>query len=222
MKNKSSFAHHTIWFRLIVIPLIILVLGATSCDLIFPKSGQNLNKFIESYWGIDVSSPMQISLMIMGMKKVGNTEAFNGLTAYSHCRSELYQERGNKLLGKGDSAGARAAYDQAFNWATDDTPHRASDKAGIYYQYANTYKYDADFQTTAGGQASYYRAAGQNVLKAATLEPDPAIKAFYYRDASRHLAAGGDTKTGKTAYEQAVKLDPKNPNLADLDKIFNK
>jgi tetratricopeptide (TPR) repeat protein len=222
MKSKLSCAHRTIWFRVMIISLIILVLGATSCDLIFPKSGQNLNKFIESYWGIDVTSPMQISLMIMGMKKVGNTEAFNGLTGYSHCRSELYQERGNTLLSKGDSAGARAAYNQAFLWAQDDTPHRASDKAGIYYQYANTYKYDADYQTTAGGQASYYRAAGQNTLKAAKLEPDPVIKAFYYRDAARHLAAGGDTKTGKTAYEQAVKLDPKNPNLADLDKTFSK
>jgi tetratricopeptide (TPR) repeat protein len=220
--KKNLMAQKRTWLWLIVVSLLIVVLATTSCDIIFPKSGQNLNKFIESYWGIDVSSPMQISLMIMGMKKVGNTEAYNGLTAYSHCRSELYQERGNKLLSKGDTDGARAAYNEAFNWAQDDTPHRASDKAGIYYQYANTYKFDADSQTTVAGQASYYRAAGQNVLKAAKLEPDPAIKAFYYRDAARHLAAGGDTKTGKTAYEQAVKLDPKNPNLADLDKTFNK
>jgi tetratricopeptide (TPR) repeat protein len=220
--KKNFMAQKKNWHWLIVISLLILVLVTASCDLIFPKSGQNLNNFIKSYWGIDVTSPMGISLMIMGMKKLGNTEAFNGLTAYAHCRSELYQENGNKLLGKGDSAGARAAYDQAFNWATDDTPHRASDKAGIYYQYANTYKYDADYQTTTSGQASYYRAAGQNVLKAAKLEPDPVIKAFYYRDAARHLAAGGDTKTGKTAYEQAVKLDPKNPNLADLDQTFRK
>jgi tetratricopeptide (TPR) repeat protein len=222
MNKNFKSAQSTIWFRLIAISLIILVLAAASCDLIFPKSGQNLNEFIKSYWSIDVTDPMQISLLIMGMKKVGNTEAFNGLTAYSHCRSELYQERGDKLLSAGNTDGARAAYSQAFLWAQDDTLHRASDKAGIYYQYANTYKYDADFQTTAGGQAANYRAAGQNVLKAAKLEPDPTIKAFYYRDAARHLAAGGDTKTGKTAYEEAVKLEPRNPNLADLDKIFNK
>jgi tetratricopeptide (TPR) repeat protein len=218
--KKNLIAQKRTWLWLIVISLLIMVLATTSCDLIFPKSGQNLNKFIESYWGIDVSSPMQIALMIMGMKKVGNTEAFNGLTAYSHCRSELYQERGSKLLGTGDTDGARAAYNQAFLWAQDDTPHRASDKAGIYYQYANTYMKDAQKQTSITTQPPYYRAAGQNMLKAANLEPVPANKAFYYREAAFHLAAGGDKKTGKQAYDQAAKLEPNSLALEQISGLF--
>ena len=220
MKSKSSYAHRTIWFRVMIISLIILVLGATSCDLIFPKSGQNLNKFIESYWGIDVSNPMQISLMIMGMKKVGNTEAYNGLTAYAHCRSELYQERGQKLLGQGDTDGARAAYNQAFIWAQDDTPHRASDKAGVYFSFGNTYLKDASKESDTSKRLPFYRAAGQNTLKAAKIEPDPSIKAYYYREAAYRLAAGGDKKTAKQAYEQAEKLEPNNYTLIQLGDLL--
>jgi tetratricopeptide (TPR) repeat protein len=220
MNNNLQSANNKTWRQVIIISLIIMVLGAASCDLIFPKSGQNLNKFIESYWGIDVTSPMQISLMIMGMKKVGNTEAFNGLTAYSHCRSEIYQERGDKLLGSGDTDGARAAYNQAFLWAQDNTPHRASDKAGLFYLYANTYMKDAQNQTSVPAQTPYYRAAGQNMLKAANLEPVPANKAFYYRGAAFHLAAGGDKKTGKQAYDQAAKLEPNSLALEQISGLF--
>ena len=220
MKIPFKFARNLPLRRLIIISLIIVILGATSCDLIFPKTGQSLNKFIESYWGIDVSSPTQVALAIMG-SKVGNEEAYNGLTAYAHCRSELYQERGDKLFSKGDTAGARAEYAQAINWGTTNTPHRASDKAAVYYVYANTYLRDAQNQTSVSAQWPLYRAAGQNVLKAAQIEPVPANKAFYYREAAFRLIAGGDKTTGRKAYDQAVKLDPANYALDSLENLLN-
>jgi tetratricopeptide (TPR) repeat protein len=215
MKRKLKFAN-----QLMLVSLIILALGATSCDLIFPKSGQNLNKFIETYWGVDVSSPLQVALAIGGMKTAGNEEAYKGLTAYAHCRSELYQERGDKLFGKGDTNGARAQYAQAINWGTTDTPHRATDKAGVYYVYGNTYMKDAVNAPTIPDRWPLYRAAGQNMLKAAQTEVIPAYKAFYYREAAFHLAAGGDKKTGKKAYDQAVKLEPNSYALDQMSGLF--
>jgi tetratricopeptide (TPR) repeat protein len=219
MKKNLNFAHNIPWRRLMLISLIILVLGATSCDLIFPKSGQTLNKFIETYWGIDVTSPLQIAGLTMG-SAVGNKEAYNGLTAYSHFRSEMYQERGDKLLGQGDTDGARAQYGQAINWGTTNTPHRASDKAGTYYRYGETYMKDAQKQTSVPAQWPYYRTAGQNMLKAAQTEPDTANKAFYYREAAFHLAAGGDKTTGKKAYNEAAKLEPNNGALVQISGLL--
>jgi tetratricopeptide (TPR) repeat protein len=220
MKRNLKFSCRLPWHRLIVISLIVLVLGATSCDLVFPKSGQNLNKFIETYWGVDVTSSLQVSGFVMVAQKAGNKEAVNGLTAYQHCRSELYQERGDKLLGQGDTAGARAQYELALDWGSTNTPHRASDKAGVLYSYGNTYLKDVQNETTISKTWPLYRAAGQNMFKAAQNEPDPANKAFYYRSAAFNLLAGGDKTTGKQAYEQAVKLDPKNPALDNLDRLF--
>jgi tetratricopeptide (TPR) repeat protein len=220
MKCKLKLTCHIPWRCLIIIPLIILVFGATSCDLVFPKSGKNLNKFIETYWGIDVTSPGAISLFILGAKTAGDKDVVDGLTAYQHCRSELYQDRGDSLLGQGDTAGARAQYEQALVWGSENTPHRASDKAGILYRYGNTYLKDVQNEPTMSKTWPLYRAAGQNILKAAQNEPDPANKAFYYRDAAFNLLAGGDKTTGKKAYDQAVKLDPKNPALENLDRLY--
>jgi tetratricopeptide (TPR) repeat protein len=220
MKSKLKLTSQIPWHLLIIIPLIVLVLGAASCDLIFPKSGQNLNNFIETYWGIDVTSTVQVSGFILGGQAAGNEEAVNGLTAYQHCRSELYQERGDKLLGQGDTAGARTQYEQALNWGSTNTPHRASDKAGVLYSYANTYLKDIQNEPTASKTWPLYRAAGQNILKAAQNEPSPANKAFYYRDAAFYLLAGGDKTTGRQAYEEAVKLDPNNPALENLDRLY--
>jgi tetratricopeptide (TPR) repeat protein len=220
MKKNLSFTQKKTWLRLIVISLIILVLAAASCDLIFPKSGPNINKLIEAYWGIDVTSSSQIAGMIMGMQAVGNEEAVKGLTAYAHCRSELYQERGDKLFGAGDTEGARAQYVEALNWGTTNTPHRASDKAGVFFSYSNTYLKDASEVSDISKRLPFYRAAGQNTLKAAKIEPDPSIKAYYYRESAYRLAAGGDKKTAKQAYEQAEKLEPNNYALIELGDLL--
>jgi tetratricopeptide (TPR) repeat protein len=220
MKKLFNFAQNKTWYRLILVSLLVMVIGVSACDLIFPKSGQSLNKFIEAYWGIDVTSPTQIAGMIMGMGAVGNTEAYNGLTAYAHCRSELYQERGDKLFGAGDTDGARAQYVEALNWGTTNTPHRASDKAGVFFSYSNTYLKDASKESDTSKRLPFYRAAGQNTLKAAKIEPDPSIKAYYYRESAYRLAAGGDKKTAKQAYEQAEKYDPNNLALIQLGDLL--
>ena len=220
MKSYLKSTQSKIWPGTIIIVLVILVLGATSCDLVFPKSGQYLNKFIETYWGIDVTSNTQVTGMILGMQVVGNKEAENGLTAYMHCRSELYQERGDKLLSNGDTDGARAQYIEAIKWTTTNTPHRTSDKAGLYLAFANTYEKDAQNQSDASKRWPLYRASGQNVLKAAMIEPVTENKAFYYREAAFRLAAGGDKVNGKKAYDEAVKLEPNNLALRALDGML--
>jgi hypothetical protein len=220
MKKNLKFTNFNVWLRLIIISLVILILGATSCDLLFPKSGQNLNKFIETYWGIDVTNSAQVSGMILAMQTMGNKEAVNGLTAYAHCRSELYQERGDKLFLQGETDGARAQYVEAIKWGTTNTQHRASDKAMIYFAFANTYIKDAADESNASKRWPLYRASGQNTLIAAKTEPVPEYKAYYYREAAYRLAAGGDKKNGKKAYEEAARLQPNSVELIALDGFF--
>jgi hypothetical protein len=79
---------------------------------------------------------------------------------------------------------------------------------------------DAQSQKTVTEQTPYYRAAGQNMLNAAKIEPVPANKAFYYREAAFHLAAGGDKKTGKKAYDEAAKLEPNSLALEQMSGLF--
>jgi len=207
--KKLKFACYKPWRWLMFGLLIVLVIGTTSCDLVFETSGENINALIETWWGIDVSNPAQVSLLIMGMKKVGNEEAFNGLTAYAHCRSELYQERGDKLFDKGDTAGAREEYERAIVWGTTNSPHRAHDKATVYYRIADTYREDAANDPSMFDDP-LYRTAGQNMLWAAKTEPDNIIKAYYYRQAALNFAIGGDRESGRKSFQQAVALDPTN------------
>ena len=190
--------------------LIVLVIGTTSCDLVFGTPGEKINTLIETWWGVDVSSPGQVALMIMaaGNKKTGNKEAFNGLTAYAHCRSEIYTQRGDKLFGKGDTEGARAEYERAIVWGTTNSPHRAHDKATVYYRIANTYTEDAANSTSMFEPWPLYRTAGQNMLSAAKTEPDNIFKAYYYRQAALNFAIGGDEASAKKSFQQAVALEP--------------
>ena len=222
MNKNLKIARYNSCLLIIAIALLILVLGATSCDLVFPKSGQYLNKFIKSYWGIDVTSDLQINGMIAAGRIMGDKEAVNGLSAYMHCRSELYQERGDKLLSNGDTDGARAQYEEAIKYATDNTPHQASDKAGIYLLAANTYLKDAQNKSNASERWPLFRASGQDVLKAAEIEPVTEYKAYYYREAAFRLATGGDKLNGKKAYDEAAKLEPNNLSLLALADIFKK
>ncbi len=154
------------------------------------------------------------------MQAVGNEEAVKGLTAYAHCRSELYQERGDKLFSAGDTDGARSQYAQAIDWAPTNTPHRASDKAGVYFTFADTYLKDASKQMNDSDRLPYYRASGQNALLAAKTEPDPFVKAYYYRAAAYRLISGGDRKTAQKAYEEAEKYDPNSFALIQLGDLL--
>jgi tetratricopeptide (TPR) repeat protein len=210
--RESKSACYKPWRWLMFGLLIVLVIGTASCDLVFETSGENINALIETWWGIDVSSPGQVALMIMaaGNKKTGNKEAFNGLTAYAHCRSEIYQERGDKLFYEGDIAGARAEYERAIVWGTTNSPHRAHDKATVYYRIANTYTEDAANSASMFEPWPLYRTAGQNMLSAAKTEPDNRFKAYYYRQAALNFARGGDIASGKKSFRQAVPLEPDN------------
>ncbi len=220
MKNRDNSTRRKILRWTIAISLVIIVLAGVSCDLVFPKSGPNINEFIEAYWGIDVTNSGQITAAILGMKLAGNEEAANGLTAYSHCRSELYQERGDKLLNQGNTDEARQQYTKALEWAVTDTAQRASDKVSIYYNFGNTYVKDAGKETDLARIMALLRAAGQNNILAAKTAVNEDAKAFYYRNAAFYLAEGGDKKNAQKAFEQAEELEPDDPAIFELRRLL--